>query len=426
MYNRQMKYLSHRRCSVKSNNPYTLLLILGLLIFGGAGHAIEKKRSVGESDSPPPNNNLMNRQTEFAFRFFEEINNTEFGRNVFISPLSAMLALAMTYNGAENETKAAMADALELQGLEREDVNAFFKELSGILKNIDPEVELSIANSIWSKAGLKFKEEFFDSVSEYYDAELQTLTDAATVNNWVSEKTRKKIRSILDQVSPEDIMVLINAIYFKGMWKYKFDSSLTCDRDFTLLDGSTEKRPMMFQSGTFKYYEDAEFQAIGLPYGEGKLSMYVFLPSKQSSLRQVLDSLKTPNWDAWLTRLHPMKGDIILPRFKLEYDINLNDVLKAMGMGIAFNPSKADFSGMYQISDAENVFISLVKQKTFVEVNEEGTEAAAVTSVTMKLTSVSEPEPEKFKMVVDRPFFCAIIDNTSGTVLFMGAIVDPQ
>jgi serine protease inhibitor len=394
-------------------------LTLGLGVTGVKGVV-----PVSKSESESSSQNLAERQAEFSFELFARIVETDFGENIFISPTSALLALAMTYAGAGGETKAAMAEALELAGIDRNEAAESLGKLAESLENIDPEVELNIANSVWAKKGLRFKMEFFETVGEYFDAEMRELTDAGEINRWVSKETKEKIKSIIDRIRPEDIMVLINAIYFKGMWTSKFDSADTRELDFTLLDGSKKKHPLMTQSDEFRYYETEDFQAVSLPYGNKKLSMYVFLPSQQLGLRQFLADLDAENWRTWLRMFRKTEGDITLPRFKLEYERELNDVLKALGMEIAFNPTKADFSGMYEISPDQNVFISKVKQKTYVEVNEEGTEAAAVTSVTMTLTSAMGPS-EKFTMIVDRPFFCVIYDEESGTPLFMGAVVDP-
>jgi serine protease inhibitor len=227
-------------------------------------------------------------------------------------------------------------------------------------------------------------------------------------------------------VKPDDIMFLINAIYFKGMWRYKFDRANTAERDFYLLDKGSKKIPMMSQGGEFQYYEDEDFQGIRLPYGNDRLAMYIFLPSRGADFRAFVDGLSAEKWQDWLNRLYMREGEIILPRFKLEYEKNLNDVLKLMGMAVAFDPDKADFSAMYNMSSEERVFISEVLQKTFVEVNEEGTEAAAVTAVRMKMTSAVGGESQKFRMVVDHPFFCAIRDDRTGAILFTGIIVNPE
>jgi serine protease inhibitor len=216
-------------------------------------------------------------------------------------------------------------------------------------------------------------------------------------------------------------LYLINAIYFKGDWTEKFDKSQTKEYPFFSTSGQQKLQPMMSQKGDYKYLETESFQAISLPYGKnGIISFYVFLPKKNSNLTAFYPTLNAENWDKWMTQFAKRKGSIRLPRFQMDYEVTLNDTLKALGMGEAFS-NKADFSEM-----GKNFAISQVKHKTFVEVNEEGTEAAAATSVEMVLTSAFEPTIKPFEMIVDRPFFACIRDNQTGSILFMGSIAEPQ
>ncbi|MGH7456954.1 MAG: serpin family protein, partial [bacterium] len=188
------------------------------------------------------------------------------------------------------------------------------------------------------------------------------------------------------------------------------------------LNGAKKQHPMMSQTGRYRYLENDEFQAISLPYGAGSMSMYIFLPGKNSNLNTFLANLNAAKWESWMTQLRSQEGNITLPRFKLEYEVVLNNALKALGMESAFDPQRANFKEMCAVSPGANVFIGEVKHKTFVEVNEEGTEAAAVTSGGMRATAYIPP----FNVVIDRPFFCAIRDNQTGTMLFMGTIVEPK
>jgi serine protease inhibitor len=238
----------------------------------------------------------------------------------------------------------------------------------------------------------------------------------------VKDKTSGKIDRIIDSISSDTILFLINAIYFKGKWADEFAKDKTKEDVFNLESGSQKRVPMMTQSGSYKYYDGKSFQAVSLPYGGGRVSMYVFLPAKGTSLSEFQKGLSASSWEGWMREFAQTEGDITLPRFKIEYEIALNDALKSLGMESAFDPSRANFKGMVQ--SEQNVYISKVKHKTFVEVNEEGTEAAAVTSTEMRATSAMRPR-ERFRMVVDHPFFCAIRDNLTGTVLFMGSIMEP-
>ncbi|HXG66419.1 MAG TPA: serpin family protein [Blastocatellia bacterium] len=370
---------------------------------------------------------LVSANTGFGFRLYAEVLKEGGGKNIFLSPSSVGLALAMAYNGAEGETKRAMAEALGLQGLSLEEVNRAYEQLRLLLENPDPKVRLEIANSLWGRKGVEFIADFIARNQKFYGAEVNELNfddpgAPATINSWVSNKTGGKIDKIVDNISPDTILFLINAIYFKGMWTRQFDKAKTKEDAFYLAGGSEKRVPMMAQSGKYRYFENDSFQAVSLPYGDKRVSMYVFLPQKNSGLDEFHKQLSAANWDAWMSQFRETKGDIVLPRFKMEYGIELNDALKALGMAAAFDPERANFSGMAR-TDA-NAFISKVKHKTFVDVNEEGTEAAAVTSVEVQITSM-QIEPKPFRMVVNRPFFCAIRDNQTGTILFMGSIREP-
>ena len=383
-------------------------------------------RLTAQSPNPPVNSQFVDANTKFGFKLFSEILKQDSKKNVFVSPTSVAIALSMTYNGADGETQQAMAKALELQGVSLQDINQGNDTLKATLENADPAVQLSIANSLWAKQGIGFKPDFLQRNQQFYGAKVTELDfgkpDAPKIiNNWVKENTRGKIDQIVQQIQPDDVLFLINAIYFKGKWTKEFDKSQTTERPFYLSDGTQKQHPMMSQSGRYRYYENDSFQAVTLPYGTERLSLYVFLPRENTSLDAFQQQLAVENWQQWMNQFQLRRGSIQLPRFKFEYDIQLNTALKSLGMEAAFDGSRANFSNMTSAS----VKIDEVKHKTFVEVNEEGTEAAAATSVRATLTSARMPE-EPFQMVVDRPFFCAIRDNQTGTVLFMGSIREPK
>ncbi len=366
-------------------------------------------------------------QTRFAFAFLQALCQEQAGtpKNTFISPTSLAYALAMTYNGANGETQQAMAQALQVQGMSMTAVNEAFSALMQSTQQADPDVTLTIANALWAREGVSFAPDFLQRNEQYYQAEVDELDFAdpgavATINRWVDEQTQGKIPAIVDELKPETIMVLINAIYFKGAWTEPFDEDQTTDQPFTLLDGSTKQVPMMTQFDSYRYYEGEDMQAVSLPYGEERLSMTILLPSQDSSLQSLVRQLDAPTWRQWLGEMSPQDGQVSIPRFKMEDDHALEDVLTDMGMGLAFDCDHADFSQMYA---KPGVCITSVRQKTFVEVNEEGTEAAAATSVEMGLTSAMPNQP--FTMVVDRPFFFAIHDDQTDAVLFMGMVVEP-
>ena len=368
---------------------------------------------------------LVDANTKFGFKLFQEVLKQDSNKNVFISPTSIAIALSMTYNGASGKTQQAMANALEFQGMSLQDINQANEVLKATLEKADPDIQLSIANSLWARQGIPFKPEFMQKNQQFYGATVTDLDFAKpdapnVINNWVKENTNGKIDQIVNQLKPDDVLFLINAIYFKGKWTKPFDKSQTDERPFYLSDGSHKPHPMMSQLGRYRYYENEAFQAVSLPYGKGHLSLYVFLPKKNTNLDSFQQQLSLQNWQQWMNQFQMRSGSIQLPRFKFDYNIQLNNALKALGMEEAFSDG-ANFSNMTSAS----VAIDEVKHKTFVEVNEEGTEAAAVTSVGVTLTSAPMPE-SPFQMVVDRPFFCAIRDNQTGTVLFMGSIREPK
>ena len=382
-----------------------------------------KSRRVAQTMTVSPK--LINANTRFGFKLFSAVAKQDAGKNIFISPSSVAIALAMAYNGANGETQQAMARAMELQGMSLQELNQANSSLKTMLAP-DPDVQLAIANSLWTRQGISFKPEFIQRNRQFYQAKVSELDfsnprSVATINNWVSQSTRGKIATIIDSIDPSDVMFLINAIYFKGNWSRKFDPQQTSLQPFYLSDNQPKNHPMMAQGGEYRYYETSRFQAVRLPYGSNRrVSLYVFLPRASSSLAELQKTLTAENWEQWMAQFRQRQGSIQVPRFKLEYDVDLKSALSQLGMAEAFS-SRANFSGLSLVPTK----IDEVKHKTFVEVNEAGTEAAAVTSIGIRATS-ARPMEEPFQMVVDRPFFCAIRDDQTGTILFMGAISNPK
>ncbi|WP_017316083.1 serpin family protein [Mastigocladopsis repens] len=372
-----------------------------------------------------PESKLVAANTKFGFKLFSEVLKNDDGKNIFVSPSSVAIALAMTYNGASGSTKEAMTKALELQGLNLQQINSSNAVLKKLLENPDPKVQLTIANSLWANKDASFNPDFLQTNRDFYTARVTNLnfTDADAlniINEWVNENTSGKINKIVEKIEPNEVLFLINAIYFKGSWTNEFDKQQTAEYPFYLTSGKQKQHSMMSQSGDYRYYENKQFQAVSLPYGQGdKISFYIFLPKQNSSLKSFYQNLNAQNWENWMTQFSKHEGFVRLPRFKMDYDVTLNDALTALGMGEAFS-NTANFSLM-----GKNLKMSEVKHKTFVEVNEEGTEAAAATSVAIMPVSAQLPPQEPFRMIVDRPFFCTIRDNQTGSILFMGSIVEP-
>ncbi|MHB0997975.1 MAG: serpin family protein [Armatimonadota bacterium] len=399
-----------------------VLVAVFIIIAGAAGlYFAFQKSSVHlspDSDIPAANNN-------FAFRLFDKMTDESQGDNVFISPVSISLALSMTLNGAEGSTKKSMLDALGLADIPLDTINRDNTDLMRSLLSADPKVKLSIANSLWLRDGISFKREFLSRTRKSYNAEITNLDYTSRnaldkVNNWVNKATNGKINNIVNAGDFADsVLMLVNAIYFNGKWSEPFEDSNTKDRDFHLPDDIKTVK-MMNQSGEYLYTENPDFQAISLPYGDERFSMYIFLPSENTGLDAFLAKLDAGNWNKWTSAMTKREGSISLPKFKIEYDVELTSVLKSLGMSDAFLPS-ANFSGMTD----ESVFISYVIHKSYLEVDEEGTEAAAATVVVMGKAAMPIAPTEKFEMIVDRPFFIAIHDNETGTILFMGSIMNP-
>lgn len=405
---------------LKKSYPF-LALLIGVLL-------LQCSRNPVSTESNPPREltfaekSLVVSGNEFGFKLFKEIVREEKDSNVFISPLSVSMALGMTYNGANGETQTAMQNALELSGLTIQEVNESYQSLIELLTGLDPKVQFQIANSIWYHQDRNFEKEFMNLCEKYFDT-LVTGLDfghpdaAATINAWVEENTDGKIKEIVDDpIGGAIVMFLINAIYFKGTWTYQFDKDLTKDDEFTLPDGTKKPCKMMVQEGDFQYLWNAGFEAIDLPYGDGKFSMTVLLPHPEADIDSLITELSPENWDKWMNNLSERSVKLFLPRFKLECEFGLNQALKAMGMEIAFDPYRADFTRMCKPG---GIWIDTVKHKTYVEVNEEGTEAAAVTSVVMQEISCG------LSMRVDRPFVFVIRENKSQNLLFMGKIIEP-
>jgi serine protease inhibitor len=364
---------------------------------------------------------------QFGFDLFKQLEQQDKGKNIFFSPLSVAFALAMTYNGAGGITKEEMQRVLKLNGMNLDQINEQSAELMKSLKSSDPQVELAIANSLWARKGVEFKEDFLARNRKYFGAEITALDFAdpqtkTTINSWVSKNTQGKIPSIIDQIDSQMVLYLINAIYFKGLWAKKFDLAQTKTEPFYLSSGSQKQMPMMSQSGDYRYYRGDKFQAVSLPYGKGGTSLYLFLPDKGSSLDELLNTFSHDTCAHWLKGFRNTPGDVKIPRFKMEYEKTLNNMLLALGMETAFSINHADFTGMRAKRD---VYISEVKHKAVVEVNEEGTEAAAVTSVGVRTTSIRVPQ-ERFRFIADHPFLMIIRDETTGSNLFMGTVVDPK
>ena len=352
----------------------------------------------------------------FAFDLLKATVKYESEPNVFISPLSVSMALSMTLNGAEGETATEMFEALRFGDFTMEEVNDYNKTLREALLSVDPSTELNIANSIWNRQGIPFVEEFKTTNKQFYDAEISTLDflDPASlgkINGWIAEKTNNRIPEALDEIPEEAISYLVDAIYFKGVWREKFEKSNTQKETFTTEDGRETQVDMMNMEKYFAYAEDDNAGYLKLPYGNNAFSMVIGLPLEGKTVDELLTAIDNDSWGDLNYRGKSVR--VKLPKFKAECSYEFEkEILPYLGMRKAFIPEVAKFPRMTPLE----VFVSGVIQKTFVEVNEEGTEAAAATVVEIRPTSVESD----LNFYVTKPFLFFIQENSTGAILFAG------
>ncbi len=401
------------------------LSILTLFLFVGA--SCQKSKLPTEPEQIVVNNKtqqLIHNNNQFGLELFQTVlANEDSTKNVMISPLSATLALAMTYNGAAGNTKTAFENTFHLNGLTTTEINQSMLDLCDALVSVDKLVKMKIANSIWYRNTFQVEDDFINTNKKYYHAEVAALdftnpNSKNTINNWVDNQTDHKIPSIVDNIKSTDIMFLINALYFKGDWKSEFKTANTENKPFHLSNGDVKQVPTMSQETEMGFYNSDLFTAVELPYGRGNFSMFLMLPNEGKTLAELENALTQENWQNWMENMGgPAKMTINLPKFKFEYARPMKNDLIKLGLGIAFTDS-ADFT---KINSGVELSISRVKQKTYVEVNEEGTTAAAATFVAVGVTSAGPGEVISF----DHPFLFAIKENTTGSILFIGRVMDP-
>jgi serpin B len=363
----------------------------------------------------------------FGFELFREVYTLSEEDNIMISPLSVSYALGMTYNGAAGTTLEAFNDVLHFGDLTTEEVNESYKDLMDQLLHLDDKIDFSIANSIWYRLGFQVLSEFIKTNKDYFDAEVKEIDfgDSQTVkviNQWIEDKTNDKIKDMLDIIPGDVVMYLINAIYFNAPWKYEFVKEDTYQGDFNLSDGTKYQADYMRVSGNFVFTSNEDFTAVELPYGDSTFSMVVMLPSSDKEVSDLVDKLDVAHWDSWFDNSRFTGVQVDLPKFKYEFKKLLNEPLVDLGLGVAFSEFEADFT---RINPAGNLFISRVIHQTFIDVQEEGTEAAAATIVEIVYTSAGGGgSPIYFK--ADKPFLYLIKENSTGAIVFIGKVGKPQ
>ena len=370
---------------------------------------------------------LIEADNAFGLEIFQKIREASDDENIMISPLSISVAFAMAYNGADSDTKTEMEKAMKLNGLTTEQINNSYKMLIDGLQSLDENVIFEIANAIFYADGFSVKPDFLNINKSVYDAETEKLNFGSplavqTINDWVTEKTHDKIKNIIKELNPLDRMVLLNAIYFNGIWTNKFDEKGTHLLGFTKTDGTNVDVPMMKKEEKLDYTSNNLFSAIKMPYGNGQYNMIVILPANGKNSQDMINELTTANWKNWFESFDPKDPVVVtMPRFKFAFETKLNIVLAQMGMEKAFQPNIADFSKL----SAEDLYISSAIHKSFIDVNENGTEAAAVTSITFTTTSAGN-EPPKTYFTVNKPFVFAITEKDTGAILFIGNVKNPE
>jgi serine protease inhibitor len=365
---------------------------------------------------------LIESENTFAFDIFKEVLKNESG-NIIISPLSISFALSMTLNGANGATRDSMIKALRLNNITPAEINKSYKDLTEALLSVDKRVLISIANSVWTEKDFVVKKPFIDILSGYYNAESKSfdINDPAApgkINQWIEDNTNGLIKEMIDKLNDNTVMLLINAIYFKGKWKYQFDEKTTVQRSFYKPDGSALQVPFMRQTSEFKIFQGDKFILAELPYGQGNFVMDVILPDDYNGIEDVLPLISDNSYRSWLNKFQTLKVNLSFPRFKYDYKKKLKDILSIMGMKLAFT-DLADFSNISDLS----LLINEVTHQAFIETNEEGTEAAAATVVDIGTTSIGPNDP--FILNVDHSFLYFIRETTTNSIVFMGKVVDP-
>ncbi|HEY4417062.1 MAG TPA: serpin family protein [Verrucomicrobiae bacterium] len=363
----------------------------------------------------------------FAFDLLKQIAMEQPGTNIFISPFSVSTALQMVGNGAAGETKAEMQRVLKTDGFETTELNEACRRVNQSL-NSQSDVALNLADGIWYQKGIHLKSSFITHSEYFFGADPAAIDfkkpqSAKIINDWVEEKTQGKIKDLFSfPFPPLTRMILANAIYFKGKWAEPFDKKRTKPRAYYLTDGEMKQTSMMWQSREFAYQETNDFQAVRLAYTGNRLQMYLFLPTTNSSPQKLLVDFTGGNWrDKIVPQFSMRQGTLIFPKFKMDYELQLNAPLRDLGLKRIFDGNTADFSEMAD----EPLFVSEIKQKSFVEVNETGTEAAAVTGVRVTMLADRMEPPKPFSMIVDHPFLFVIADGQTQSILFTGIIFDP-
>lgn len=398
-----------------------LLLFIALTLFAGCNNnEPDQGKEPGTINLTSAQKQRVVQDNDFSFDLLKETIKNSDESNVFISPLSVSLALGMLRNGAVGTTKTEMEAALKMSGLSDSEINEYYRLMQSNLPGMDPKTKLSIANSIWARDDISFKvkPEFLKTNSDYFNAYIKTLDfnqtwALDTINGWANRKTNGLIPKILTDIDSSIMMLLMNAIYFKGTWVTQFDKKATSEYAFTNEFNAQVKVNMMNATDTFAYASDDKAQYLDMPYGNKSFSMTVILPTATKTTDDVLNQLNSSSFSKIVSEMKVQKVHVFFPRFKVKNTFMLNAMLQSMGMKKAFQEN-AEFDG---IASMKPLFVSFVQHDTYVEVTEEGTEAAAVTTIGVGTTSVGPTEPY---FIANKPFLFVIRERSTGVILFVG------
>jgi serine protease inhibitor len=361
--------------------------------------------------------------TAFGLNLLRQVNSAEASGNILLSPLSVSMALGMTLNGANGTTFDAMRQTLAFDAQSQNEINNAYSGLLRQLRARDSKVEIGIANSIWYNNGFSVLPTFSDTVRHYFDAEVRQIdfsssTSPATISNWAAQKTNNRIQDLIKEIDPQEVMFLVNAVYFKAPWTQTFEEASTQNAPFQRPDGSTVSARMMNNDGSYRWVKNQDVQAVELLYGDSAFSMVLVSAAEGRALTPVTALLEPARWEALMASMQANRVILKMPKFKFTYEKALKDALTTLGMGIAFDESRADLSRIANVSP-RRLYISRVQHKTFIDVHEKGTEAAGATAVGIGLTSMPP------QLTFDRPFIFVIRERSTGTLLFVGRVFDP-
>jgi len=366
----------------------------------------------------------------FAFDLLKAVSqNKEFvGKDFMVSPLSISFVLGALDNGATGQTSEEILDVLGFEGRTIEDINEYSRNILHGCTEVDNLVDVEFANAVVVKEGYDFKDGFRNALENYYDAFVRSMKfdDEAidAINDWCKEQTKGLIPEIIDKIPENARLFALNSIYFKGAWEYKFEKEDTKKESFTSIDGSSSKTWMMHMEGWLDYSSNDTWSTVRLPYGNGSYSMYVLLPHEGISVDAVMEGLDGKTWEIEKNRMRSCKVDLKLPRFETASDINLIDIMISLGMERAFYPDMAEFGDMFE--NESGIFLGILKQKSMIIVNEEGTEAAGVTLGGSMVTGFMPPENKPQTFHADRPFVYLIQEKSSNAIFFIGAKVSAE